>query len=107
MISDADIEKAAKAIAGVRELYPHDFDLWLTEARAALEVVGYHSWVPIDDDAKKGPFLVCTDKNQYVGRWVKNPYTDDEAFAIADLPNGERMIVKPTHYRPLGDLPTC
>ncbi len=105
MISDADIEKAAKAIA--RRVA--DDDLWagfVDDAKAALEAVGYHSWMPIDDDAKKGPFLVCTDKNQYVGRWVKNPYTDDEAFAIADLPNGERMIVKPTHYKPLGELPT-
>ena len=105
MISDADIEKAAKAISAV-ECGPDWTVFTNNAARAALEAVGYHSWMPIDDDAKKGQFLVCTDKNQYVGRWVKNPYTDDEAFAIADLPNGERMIVKPTHYKPIGELPT-
>lgn len=68
MISDADIEKAAKAIQPNRYdcnefsdgqlCGPDDPCHCRNKARAALEAVGYHSWMPIDDDAKAAPEIL-------------------------------------------------
>jgi hypothetical protein len=49
--------------------------------------------------------LLWTGSNQYIGQWVQNPYTGDEAFSIYDLENGERLIVKATHWDWLGSPP--
>jgi hypothetical protein len=49
--------------------------------------------------------LLWTGLNQYIGQWVQNPLTGDEAFSIYDLENGERLIVKATHWDWLGSPP--
>lgn len=42
----------------------------------------------------------------HVGIWVKNPWSDDEAFAIADLGEHGRAIVHPSYWRELPEEPT-
>jgi hypothetical protein len=49
--------------------------------------------------------LLWTGSNQYIGQWVQNPLTGDDAFSISDLENGERLIVKATHWDWLGRPP--
>ena len=64
-----------------------------------LEAFG---WKTIDSCPKDKRVLVWTGREMYVGEWVQNFLTGDEAFSICDLGNGERALVKPTHWQ---DLP--
>lgn len=110
MITDADIEKAAKAIA--RRV--GDDDLWdgfVDDARTALEAVGYHSWMPIDDDAKDGTHILIAsnrlDSGCGVAQWDET-WNGDGWWIIEDGKNSEIPLRgdAPTHYKPLGEPPT-
>jgi hypothetical protein len=110
MISDADIEKAARAIAAKERL--SDWAMFANAARVALEAVGYHSWMPIDDDAKDGAHILIAsnrlDSGCGVAQWDET-WNGDGWWIIEDGKNTEIPLRgdAPTHYKPLGDLPTC
>ena len=125
MITDADIEKAAKAIA--RRV--GDDDLWagfVDDAKAALEAVGYHSWMPIDDDAKAAPEILAwrEDCGPFLARWIapcdflpddelesENVSQDDwdeTDWFYADFRHGGRVTDgAPTHYKLIDAPHTC
>ena len=59
-------------------------------------------WQPIATAPHDKQVLLYKDGgDMHVGRWVKNPYTGDEAFAIAELGEHGRAIVHPTHWAEL------
>lgn len=62
-------------------------------------------WKSIESAPKHCDCLVWTGKNLFVAFWVQNPITGDEAFAIADLEDGDRLLVRPTHWMPLPKPP--
>lgn len=50
-------------------------------------------WQPIETAPKGRRILVKSDQGTiYAAEWVQNPWTSHEAFSVADLPNGERVI---------------
>ena len=64
-----------------------------------------NKWQLIKSAPRHDRILLWTGQNQYIGQWVKDPETGDEAFSLADLPNGECVIVKATHWDWLGMPP--
>ena len=63
---------------------------------------GVMNWKLSKDAPKDRPVLVYTAQgNQYVGTWCKDLSTDDEAFYIMEFSEGEKLIVKATHYMEL------
>ena len=122
MISDADIEKAARAIAAKERL--SDWAMFANAARVALEAVGYHSWMPIDDDAKSADQIIAcrADSGAFLARWIAplDFLTEREVeeadldlkdieepdWFYADFVQGGRVTDGvPTHYKPLDKLP--
>ena len=63
-------------------------------------------WNTMDTCPKSKRVLVWTGQNMYVAEWVKNFVTGDEAFAVADLADDERLIVRPTNWQELPKPPT-
>lgn len=62
-------------------------------------------WQPIETAPHRGQVLLYLNGDMYVGVWTQNPYTGDEAFAVADLGEHGRAIVHPTHWMPLPEPP--
>lgn len=62
-------------------------------------------WQPIETAPQHGQVLLYLNGDMYVGVWTQNPYTGDEAFAVAELPDEKRAIVHPTHWMPLPEPP--
>ena len=126
MISDADIEKAALACARESGM-PDDEAVLLHDAvRTTLEAVGYHSWMPIDDDAKAAPEILAwrEDCGPFLARWIapcdflpddelesENVSQDDwdeTDWFYADFRHGGRVTDgAPTHYKLIDAPPTC
>lgn len=64
-------------------------------------------WQPIETAPKDCQILLHkAGGDMHVGVWVQDPWTGDEAFAIADLGEQGRAIVKPTHWQPLPPPPS-
>lgn len=60
------------------------------------------SWRPIATAPHRGRLLLRTESGEtYVGEWVQDPFTGDEAFAVADLGEHGRAIVHPVLWMPL------
>ena len=68
----------------------------LSRLTAELEAFG---WKTIDSCPRNRRVLVWTGENVYCGEWVQNHLTGDEAFAVADLEDGLRALVYPTHWQ--------
>ena len=68
----------------------------LSHLTAELEAFG---WKTIDSCPRNRRVLVWTGENVYCGEWVQNYLTGDEAFAVADLEDGLRALVYPTHWQ--------
>lgn len=110
MITDADIEKAAVALA-IHEGGDED-TAWeyKAQARAALEAVDYHSWMPIDDGAKSGAYVMIAskrlDSGYGVARWDET-WGDGGWWLLDDGKDTEIPLRgdEPTHYKPLDKLP--
>lgn len=58
-------------------------------------------WLPIETAPKDRHILVWGLSRPYVAIWVKNLFTDHESWAIADLENGDRVLVDAFFWRPL------
>jgi hypothetical protein len=63
------------------------------------------NWQLIKSAPRNERILLWTGQNQYVGQWVQDPATGDEAFSVGDLQDGARLIVKATHWDWLGIPP--
>jgi hypothetical protein len=63
------------------------------------------SWKPIETAPKDKRLLVWTGKEMYCAHWAKNPYTDDEAWVIAEWGERDQALVKPTHWMELPEAP--
>jgi hypothetical protein len=59
-------------------------------------------WQPIETAPRDERVLVKTEQDIYVAHWVKNPFTDDEAWLIATFgDDGDQLLVKPHEWMPL------
>lgn len=65
------------------------------------------AWRPIETAPHDRQVLLFREGDMHVGCWVTDPYTGDEAFAIAELGDRGRAIVHPTHWRPLPAAPSA
>jgi hypothetical protein len=63
------------------------------------------NWKLIKSAPRNERILLWTGQNQYVGQWVQDFVTNDEAFSVSDLPDGARLVVKATHWDWLGRPP--
>lgn len=59
-------------------------------------------WQDISTAPKNKRILVRTKNEVYCAHWAKNPFTDDEAWIVAEWGNeGDQVIVKPIEWHPL------
>ena len=60
------------------------------------EIESLHKWQrnPPETAPKDRRILVESDGDFFCVNWVKNPYTDDEAWAVAQLKNGDRILIR-------------
>ena len=60
------------------------------------EIESLHKWQrnPPETAPKDRRILVESDGDFFCANWVKNPYTDDEAWAVAQLKNGDRILIR-------------
>ena len=60
------------------------------------EIESLHKWQrnPPETAPKDRRILVESDGDFFCANWVKNPYTGDEAWAIAQLKNGDRILIR-------------
>ena len=60
------------------------------------EIESLHKWQrnPPETAPKDRRILVESDGDFFCANWVKNPYTDDEAWAVAQLKNGDRIMIR-------------
>jgi hypothetical protein len=64
------------------------------------------NWKPIESAPRNKRVLVVSDMgNIYAAQWAQNPFTDDIKYKIADLDNGESLLVNATHWQPLPEPP--
>ena len=49
---------------------------------------------PPETAPKDRRILVLSDGDFFCVNWVKNQYTDDEAWAVAQLKNGDRILIR-------------
>lgn len=68
---------------------------------------GTSRWQPIATAPHDCQVLLFKGGDMYVGCWVQDPFTGDEAFAIAELGDHGRAIVHPTHWCPLPAPPAA
>ena len=64
------------------------------------------AWRPIKTAPRNKRILVWTGLRMYAAEWVQNFIDGDEAFSVADLENGDRALVKPTHWLNLPEPPS-
>lgn len=55
---------------------------------------------PIETAPRDKRLLVWNGSEWYCAHWAKNPFTDDEAWIIAEWGDGEQALVNPTHWNP-------
>ena len=69
----------------------NDFEKVIDEEMESL-----HKWQrnPPETAPKDRRILVESDGDFFCANWVKNPYTDDEAWAVAQLKNGDRIMIR-------------
>lgn len=73
------------------------------ELRAKLDRM---KWQPIETAPKAQRVLVWSGEEQYCAHWAKNPFTNDEAWIVAEWgDDGDQALVKPTHWMPLPEPP--
>ena len=102
-MSEAD--KAAEAhvkklIEDYPEIYPTDLDRAKSHFLAGYAAA--QRWRPIESAPRDKRILVKTGQDIYVAHWVKNPFTDDEAWLIATFgDDGDQLLVKPHEWMPL------
>lgn len=60
------------------------------------EIESLHKWQrnPPETAPKDRRILVESDGDFFCANWVKNPYTGDEAWAVAQLKNGDRILIR-------------
>lgn len=60
------------------------------------EIESLHKWQrnPPETAPKDRRILVESDGDFFCANLVKNPYTDDEAWAVAQLKNGDRILIR-------------
>ena len=59
-------------------------------------------WQPIETAPHDKRVLVWSGQEFYAAHWAKNPFTDDEAWIVAEWgAEGEQALVRPTHWMPL------
>lgn len=67
---------------------------------------GDMGWRPIETAPKDKRVLVWSGQELYAARWAKNPYTNDEAWIVAEWgEDGDQALVRPTHWMPLPEPP--
>lgn len=62
-------------------------------------------WQPIETAPTDKKILIWNGKDCHCAQWVKNPYTDEVAWCIAELGGGDRVITKAIYWMPLPDAP--
>lgn len=66
------------------------------------DLVQAPQWRPIETAPRDQRVLVWSGAELYAAHWAKNPFTDDEAWIIAEWGDkGEQALVRPTHWMPL------
>lgn len=79
-----------------------DQEQWADDLRTAAHAIDRLLWKSIDSAPHDRQVLLHkANGDMHVGRWVQNPCTNDEAFAIAELGEHGRAIVHPTHWAEL------
>lgn len=64
-------------------------------------------WQPIETAPKDERVLLWTGQEKYCGHWSKNPFTNHEAWIIAEWGNDgdQALLENPTHWMPLPSYP--
>lgn len=63
------------------------------------------TWQPIETAPKDKRIIVWTGRERYVAHWVKNIETDDEAWMIGELCDGNQAVVKAVLWHEAPALP--
>ena len=66
---------------------------------------GLDGWLPIETAPRNIYVLVWSGLRPYVAMWVKDIFTNHEAWAIANLEGGEKVIIEALYWRPLPPPP--
>lgn len=78
----------------------------LVEENRKLKNAAQEKWQPIETAPKAQRVLVWSGEEQYCAHWAKNPFTNDEAWIVAEWgDDGDQALVKPTHWMPLPEPP--
>jgi len=73
----------------------------------AIQLIGGLGWQPIQTAPKSERILIWTGQTMYCAFWVKNFVDDHEAWAVAELGGGDRLIAQATHWMPLPEPPNA
>ena len=75
--------------------------LWATENTPEREIAAFKDGFyaatkknPPETAPKDRRILVESDGDFFCVNWVKNQYTGDEAWAVAQLKNGDRILIR-------------
>lgn len=63
------------------------------------------TWQAIETAPKNKPIIVWTGENKYIALWAENQKIGKTAWIVADLGDGDRLIVQASHWHEAPENP--